>query len=516
KGIPLSYFEMVVDGNLEDYQSANCLSVGENSIILSNEKNGRLVVSLYPVDWIRDDKLFKNILYYALFGTPQLVAVYREEDLNNSKYNMLCNRLSTNNKIVKHIHLSNKRGKMRAEDETISYFCKTVNTFIFPDEILYEEYKYKYKDKLNKNIKFICLNLDKSDDGFEKLYIELNSVNDYESIIEQPFFQIFKYGKWIDDALIHDINDLLTILYDLSSASDNPKENFNKLISSLKGKLKNRAVSWLKYNDIKSDSVTALNAMWILKVIDAKDELKEYLTTLDELKYNPDMSHAFESFELMKDCIRGINDYKTELFLNEGSYSFGEIIRILDIVNMGEIVDERLQLNDDSYLKIFHTIKTHIESDLNFFEYDSSNLMSINRIVKFLISLKEEQKNELSSDILLNLIYNYLILYKEKKDKVISCADAQNIESGYRVDKKEVHIQNGEKIAHYYQLQIINTIIFLIESKYPIDFYKIIENIEIAEKKDIVQQNEKSDLYKIIDNLNNKLKQKEEEKNEQE
>lgn len=487
---PLSYFEIVLDENYSDFNSTNSLGVRDNSIILNYENNGRLVVSLYPVDWIRDDKLFQNILYYVLFGVPELVAVYNEEDLDNSYYNMLCNRIGSNQKIIKYINKDN--------EDDIKFFGETVRSFIFSEESLLNKYKeILLNNKLSKKIKFINIDFNKKD--CKKISIEFAGTKNYSNIDTiKSIIKNLEQSNWIKKALIHDIHDLIINLYIIFKSDESYKFIYKYLIDSLGNQIANRANSWIEKNDILADPLTAINAFWILCAIGREEYIKPYNDILIKFKKNSrcsDYKYLIENLidrtskERSNDGKLNKNNIGYRLKINK-EISFGEIIRILDNGIMNEIIGKDIVYDENLSTSFFEIIKNQINKDLDFFNYDDSNLMGINFIVKFIINLSEEQSKKLNSEILLNNIYNYLISYKK------------------RLENKAYNI-NGEEykkiLLFDQQLLFLISAINLIEHKYPIDVYEIINNIEYNNSKHENYQKEINRLMEFIDKQDKKI-----------
>ena len=126
----LCYYGVEVSNELLDSRVSRVVNVNNPNncvALMTYENKGRVILSPYPADWMKDEALLENIFYYALNGVVDRVAILEEN--SEDYYNMLITRLGSHSNVIKFYDRDNVDN-----DFTFNYLSKNVDLFIFPNE----------------------------------------------------------------------------------------------------------------------------------------------------------------------------------------------------------------------------------------------------------------------------------------------------------------------------------------------------------------------------------------------
>ena len=392
--------------------------------LMTYENKGRLVLCPYPADWIKDDALTSNILYYAIYGLPKIVSITKNGQANEEYYNMLCTRISGIETVTKYYDCDDIE-----YDPRFNYLAQHAKLFIFPSDDL----KNKYLDinimkkAIENGSKLVVANPCRIDDIYvENLNILVGQTNyNQNNIVFNSILSDLKISNWFKNALLHDIHDVIVSVNDSSfNNSSYSSGSLNDIISSFKQQIYERAQLWVANNSIKQDPVTGIMAAWLIKISEQDKKIDDVI--LDKLKFLvgdkrcKDFSLTLQV--LLSDgiedvCIPAI-DYGDQELAN----SLGTIVRRLDDINMCRILGAKIEISPEEYEKIYFQIFQRYKERPDFFDKSEATIPTVVSITRFLLDIPSNLDIKTESNVLLNdlvcFLSNYSSQSRDKNNKV--------------------------------------------------------------------------------------------------
>ncbi len=423
----LCYYGVEVSGEILDSSVSKVVEINEpkNCIALMTYENvGRVIISPYPADWIKDEELLENIFYYALYGVVDKIAIF--EDNAEDYYNMLITRMSANGNVIRF-----NDSDYDTKNFMFNYLAKNVDLFIFPNEELKAKYlKYNIMiEALERGADIlVASNVLVSGDTFEN-FNYLIGKNNYQNneITFNTIFSNMNRTNWFRTALIHDIRDVLMAAYDISYEGDKHNlKKFNKIVSTIKDELHERANTWLERNDITKDPITAVVSLWLVKIANYDlDKIVEY-----EIKFKEFIDdQRYLEVTLTLNTLLDTNKYTNiEFFdiLNKSTNQLGSIIRFLDDYYMAKALGANVKLTDNSYNYIFNKLLEIINKKPKFFDQSESTVSMVATLIRFILDIPAHLPLKKRSSSLLNTLVDYISknnakqVSEENKEKIIS------------------------------------------------------------------------------------------------
>ena len=466
--------------------------------LMTYENNGRLVLCPYPADWIKDEALTSNIFYYAIYGVPKIVSINKHDLPNEEYYNMLSTRISGIETITKFYDIDNIEN-----DSRFNYLAQHAKLFIFPSKDLKEKYLERdiMKRAVKDGAKLVVADSYKMDDTYvENLNILIGRTNYNENnIVFNTILSNLKLTNWFKNALLHDIHDLLLSVYDASfNNNSDDLEIFDDKISKFKDQIHERSGSWLKNNSIEQDPITAIMAVFLVRISDRDKKIdnniidrlrllmddercKDFKITLEKLVYD----------EVKDPCNLSINSNN-----EDSNNTLGTIVRRLDDINMCRILGEKIQISPQEYERLYLQITKGIKERPNFFDKSDSTIPTIVSITRFLLNIPSNSHIKMESNILLNDFVRFLSNYSSQINEQNYSND---INSNDIVESSE-EVERDKGISELSLLMSLG-ILLKVDNIYPRGLF---ETLALTEEFDDVSYNSKENLELLYKGIRNR------------
>lgn len=427
--------------------------------LMTYENKGRVVLSSYPADWIKDKKTLVNIFYYALFGVPRIISVEEKNILNENYFNMLYTRISGVNDIIRFTDVDNldKNGKF-------NFLAKNGKLFIFTSEELKDKYLGlpSIQKALKNGAKLTVVKLTHKEN---LLYEELNYTIGRlglkkDQVIFQNILSDIVIEKWVEKSLIHDVKDLILTISDfLENQDHSTREQMYPLKNEIYKHVYNRTTNWLKNNEINKDPITGVLALWLLKVVKPQEKLDE--KTSSTLKNFSEDKRCTDIFLVINQLLKGSIKKHLKERINNIEDSLGSLVRLLEDIYLTKMVNPKFLLNNEEISLIYYEIDSQIRKNQKFFDNNLSGINSSTIILRFLLDIPSDFPIKENANLLINYFISYIsnVASKAKKNlyKNIQEKDSNMISIESIVVLTEIGISS--KVEMFYPTGLFKTVV---------------------------------------------------------